>query len=167
MVELVFFFIFISCRVSLKCHMHNMHSETRKKYPCVDCGRIFLLERSLTTHRYVVHTGERPFKCPDCGRAFADIKYLKSHLLIHTGEKPYQCNVCGKRFRQSTALWCHKTTHTGIKPHRCPDCGRQSVHRSELAKHKCAARRDPQQSVDSPPPQSLSPDPTVAAPPNP
>ncbi|GAB6030087.1 Zinc finger and SCAN domain-containing protein 5B [Chamberlinius hualienensis] len=44
-------------RVSLKCHMHNMHSDARKKFPCLDCGRIFLLERiglsNINGHRYM------------------------------------------------------------------------------------------------------------------
>jgi len=39
----------------------------------------------LLSH-YIVHTGERPYKCKQCDRAFSHKSNLTSHFRTHTGK---------------------------------------------------------------------------------
>ncbi|KFV77250.1 Zinc finger protein 629, partial [Struthio camelus australis] len=45
---------------------------------CVDCGKGFNVNSSLTKHRRV-HTGEKPYHCPECGKSFSQSSNVITH----------------------------------------------------------------------------------------
>lgn len=51
----------------------------------------------LNTH-FLIHTGEKPYKCEMHLESFTESGNLKQHPLKHTGKKPYKCEICEKRY---------------------------------------------------------------------
>ncbi|MFH4979401.1 hypothetical protein AB6A40_006110 [Gnathostoma spinigerum] len=87
-------------------------------------------------------------KCDICGRAFVERSKLKRHYLVHTGEKKYKCNFegCGKRFSLDFNLRTHERIHTGDKPFVCPFCDKAFAQSANLKGHVSAhvsSRRRP------------------------
>ena len=76
------------------------------------CGKKFLDNSKLRRH-FLVHSGDKPFKCSFCDKRFSLDFNLRTHLRIHSGEKPYACIYpgCFKRFSQSSNLSAHEKTH--------------------------------------------------------
>ncbi|NXP74292.1 ZN724 protein, partial [Ramphastos sulfuratus] len=55
---------------------------------CSDCSKSFTSSSDLSSHRRLIHAGERPYKCEECGKSFTISSPLSYHRRIHTGEKP-------------------------------------------------------------------------------
>eukprot|EP00116_Pleurobrachia_bachei_P010742 sb/3471004/ len=55
--------------------------------------------------------------CDICHKEFNSVSAVKRHYVIHTGEKAYKCTWegCGKAFNQRAHLTKHAKTHTGEK----------------------------------------------------
>uniref|UniRef100_A0A3B3QJ39 C2H2-type domain-containing protein n=1 Tax=Paramormyrops kingsleyae TaxID=1676925 RepID=A0A3B3QJ39_9TELE len=97
-------------------------------------------------------------ECPECQRSFSSPSKLKRHYLIHAGEKPFRCTICGKDFRQAVHLKFHQRVHThgpahsgifqpetaGPKPLSetfcCEKCDLTFFTETELQLHQCAHR---------------------------
>ncbi|KFO35142.1 zinc finger protein 42 homolog [Fukomys damarensis] len=89
-----------------------------RDHVCAECGRAFS-ERSKLARHFLVHTGEKPFRCTfaGCGKRFSLDFNLRTHVRIHTGEKRFACPFqgCDKRFVQSNNLKTHIVTHAKMR----------------------------------------------------
>ncbi|XP_045641817.1 zinc finger protein 42 homolog [Ursus americanus] len=99
-------------RASLRKHL-LVHGP--RDHVCAECGKAFNESSKLKRH-FLVHTGEKPFRCTfeGCGKRFSLDYNLRTHVRIHTGEKRFVCpfESCHKRFIQSNNLKVHILTHT-------------------------------------------------------
>ena len=90
------------------------HEDDKKPkiFPCTwpGCGLICHDAGKLRRH-YIIHTGEKPYKCDICHRTFGLEYNMKIHRRVHSGDKPYKCTVCGKSFAQKSNLNFHMNTH--------------------------------------------------------
>ena len=97
----------------LKKHMLKHEDDKKPKiFPCTwpGCGLICHDAGKLRRH-YIIHTGEKPYKCDICHRTFGLEYNMKIHRRVHSGDKPYKCTVCGKSFAQKSNLNFHMNTH--------------------------------------------------------
>lgn len=102
-------------------HMEEMHSISRKKYPCPECVLVFPTANRLRNHFITVHTDDF-FACPHCGLRFDTRHKFNRHLIIHTGEKSFVCDVCSKAFNRQSTLNQHMWIHSSIKKWVCRVC---------------------------------------------
>lgn len=102
-------------KASLRKH-HVLHAPQR--FVCAECGPAFY-ESSKLSRRFLVHAGEKPFRCTfaGCGKRFALDFNLRTHVRIHTGEKLFVCPIqgCSSKFVQSGNLKSHIITHQKVK----------------------------------------------------
>ncbi|GFO42527.1 Zinc finger protein 420-like [Plakobranchus ocellatus] len=99
---------------------HSVRHSGVKPYRCEICGKTFLREKGLISHRRL-HDGGG-FMCDICGKSFVNQRVLEDHSTVHTGERPYVCDVCGKKFRLRANLRYHKQVHNPIKRIQCQQC---------------------------------------------
>ena len=95
---------------------------------------------------------KRLYKCEICQKEFMAFNNggLKTHYLIHTGEKKFKCDLCGKSFTQGGDLKRHVDyVHNLEKSLRempsfdCDQCGETIAGgRYKLSKHKERAHND-------------------------
>ncbi|XP_071758323.2 uncharacterized protein LOC139914034 [Centroberyx gerrardi] len=51
------------------------------------------------------------YHCDICFKKFVSPSKLERHYLIHTGQRPFRCDVCGKTFTQLAHVRTHQRTH--------------------------------------------------------
>ena len=87
-------------------------SKAPKFFPCTwpECGLVCHDAGKLRRH-YIIHTGEKPYKCDICEKGFGLEYNMKIHRRIHSGDRPYKCEVCNKSFAQKSNLNLHMNTH--------------------------------------------------------
>jgi len=108
----------------------------KEVYPCVECDKVYMNERSRSLHIKSVHLQEKPYQCDICDKAFVCASYLNDHRRVHDKIKPYQCSLCDKSFKTSRELTRHFRVHTGEKPFKCNDCGKRFSAPSNLSEHR-------------------------------
>ena len=59
------------------------------------------------------------YYCPECNYNTAEKQRFKRHFLVHTGEKPFKCNFpgCFKSFRYSSDYKIHMRGHDALRAH--------------------------------------------------
>lgn len=53
----------------------------------------------------------RKYPCPDCGKMFVSMSKVARHVTVHTGDRRFKCDVCHTRFTQKSALTVHMRRH--------------------------------------------------------
>ena len=80
-------------------HMKTQHKE-RPKTKCEKCGKLFLINKSLTLHNC-------RFQCKICDEGFSSNRYLEKHILDHK----HACMICFIEFSSSDELNNHIKCH--------------------------------------------------------
>ena len=132
----------VSCRTCGKKFRHRyylryherLHDTNERPFVCDVCGKGFLMNSNLTTHRRS-HSGDRPYACSVCHKRFFQLCAVRDHEKIHIGVKMFVCDVCGKQFLTSAQLYNHSRTHGGEKAFECGTCCKRFYTNGDLAKH--------------------------------
>ena len=108
------------------------------------CGKRFMQEAQLKTHRNTNH-GQRQSKiCDVCGAVYRSRPRLLRHLAnVHgIGERKYQCPHCDKDFADSTGMKNHLLCHNPKRTHdhKCNVCDKAFYTKHLLNQHKVCHR---------------------------
>lgn len=115
---------------------------------CEHCGKRFNDNGTLKTHKLLLHTKERNFKCMICGQTFplkpTLDKHIRRHLKRERGEKDFPCDKCDMKYRDKSSLNRHQLAkHSGIDfKVKCQDCGKQYTTSTNLFKHRRMHHKD-------------------------
>ena len=98
---------------------------------CIQCGKQYQCQMSLTRHIQSVHYGVR-YACKQCDHKATSQSNLTRHLQsIHEGVK-YACNQCEYQATQKSNLTQHiQSVHEGVK-YACNQCDHQFTGRGNL-----------------------------------
>ncbi|XP_068624444.1 zinc finger protein 271-like [Battus philenor] len=136
----------------LAMHQIEKHSPDLKIEPqfrCVDCRRVFISQKGLTSHRRVHHstdsledseTVEKGVMCIECRKICKDLNALTSHMRLHSMERKYPCKFCDFRFATPEKRKAHAELHTGDMKFVCFICEYQCSSENRLKQHKASAK---------------------------
>ena len=105
---------------SLKRHLAQ-HSDSSKRFQCVDCGKEFRARRYLKQHVKGKHTETPKLLCHDCGLNFKSHNALSNHLRFKHQHKCKVCSLCGYACKDKYSLTRHMKKHDQRKS-VCPKC---------------------------------------------
>ncbi|XP_049885692.1 zinc finger protein 501-like [Pectinophora gossypiella] len=135
-----------------------------RMFYCKECEYKSIRIKDIATH-WVIHTGDRPFKCDLCPKTCTQLSSLTAHketahaeykleiachycgklirgrnliyrhLRTHT-DKGIECQVCHKILKNRSCLANHMQRHSGHKSYTCEKCAHSFYTMSELSNHK-------------------------------
>ncbi|XP_063596617.1 sal-like protein 4 [Penaeus indicus] len=88
--------------------------QTRQKFPCSDCGKLYTQRRARDLHM-LVHTGERPFVCDRCGAAFNRPGTLKVHRITEVCLRKQRRAFDQRASARAGRTWAHRTSMAASK----------------------------------------------------
>ncbi|TNN76222.1 Zinc finger protein 91 [Liparis tanakae] len=100
----------IECKKSFNGHIallnhkrwHANHSDDSvKKFPCEECGKVFMTLTFYHRHQRLVHSDETAAK-----------SFL--HQVCQLQKKAFECKDCGLKFSRASALHSHQLHHTDV-----------------------------------------------------
>lgn len=81
---------------------HANHGDnSAKRFPCEECGKVFMTLTFYYRHQRTAHSDETPAK------SF-------HHQLCQLQKKAFECKDCGLKFSRSSALHSHQLHHTDV-----------------------------------------------------
>lgn len=81
---------------------HANHSnDSAKRFPCEECGKVFMTLTFYYRHQRMVHSEETPAK-----------SFL--HQVCQLQKKSFECKDCGLKFSRASALHSHQLHHTDV-----------------------------------------------------
>ena len=79
-----------------------------------DCLKEYQTKQNLKRHINISHLLKKKSECELCGKEFINSINLTEHYLIHTGDKPYKCEICKLSFRHKSKYGSHKRLHEPV-----------------------------------------------------
>lgn len=81
---------------------HANHSDdSAKRFPCEECGKVFMTLTFYYRHQRMAHSEETPAK-----------SFL--HQVCQLQKKAFECKDCGLKFSRASALHSHQLHHTDV-----------------------------------------------------
>ncbi|XP_058251858.1 zinc finger protein with KRAB and SCAN domains 8-like [Hemibagrus wyckioides] len=118
----------------LKSHRTRLHSDY--DHPCKYCLKVFKIRSAKLDHEQTHPKANRPYSCPHCPEKFSSIHKRNKHVITsHRGPYKYVCDVCGKGFNDINRLRRHELIHSGEKPFKCQVCERSFNQMENLTSH--------------------------------
>jgi Zinc finger, C2H2 type/C2H2-type zinc finger len=101
-------------RKNLTDHFKTFHT---KKSPCIHCGKMWPLGRSMNLHIKKNHSEKVEATCPICGIKKESIEKIKLHLQYTHSTRKYPCELgCGYAASAKYYLIPHYIAHKEISP---------------------------------------------------
>lgn len=126
-----------------KHRVQHSEKESRAKFPCAQCDKVYTLKESLKMHIFKIHSDSNPRKiknpCRFCGLGFPSQKETGEHEEVHkNNETPFCCTVCQKVYTNSLTLQKHvREAHTMADLYFvCEACGQKFTAKQNLLEHK-------------------------------
>ncbi|CAH2061939.1 unnamed protein product, partial [Iphiclides podalirius] len=128
---------------------HGPDSRAEPQFQCIDCRRVFISQKGLTSHRRVHHSadaGEEAVAegsgvmCIECRKVCRDGAALTSHMRLHSAERRYPCKFCDFRFATPEKRRAHAELHTGDMKYVCFICEYQCSSENRLKRHKASPK---------------------------
>jgi len=121
-------------------------TDNTKKFPCLECDKIFHRAARLRQHvitKHTEHAGPKKFSCPLCGEGFNYATRLRDHQnthhggpKIHRGPEVLNCSVCFKTLHSKRDLTLHMVgTHKKKNSLNCNLCDFKTWLRPEMMAH--------------------------------
>lgn len=112
------------------------NTDVARRLPCTYCNQLFKSNFGLTQHIKARHTGNKQFICP-CGKRFISENSLSTHKLTHAKENQrHACTQCTKSFFYKQDLKRHARLHHGENPYKCKFCQKGFDRSCHLAVHE-------------------------------
>ncbi|XP_053687087.1 zinc finger protein 43-like [Sabethes cyaneus] len=123
--------VFLSCR-SRSSHYSSCH----KAVVCETCGKQFMSNASLTTHRER-HQNLLQYGCSFCGKKHNTKQDLRLHINNrHNAAHFYSCETCGLQFKRKSVLNDHVLIHSNRRDYKCDKCDKAFVRPATLKLHR-------------------------------
>ncbi|CAK1595110.1 unnamed protein product [Parnassius mnemosyne] len=128
---------------------HSPDVKVESQFQCIDCRRVFISQKGLTSHRRVHHSTEcavdsemvdKGVMCIECRKICKDSNALTSHMRLHSLERKYPCKFCDFRFATPEKRKSHAELHTGDMKYVCFICEYQCSSENRLKQHKMSVK---------------------------
>lgn len=119
-------------------------SQTREKYECDQCHKIFTQRADVRKHKKTVHEKARDFHCSECSLSFGERGNLNKHVRsIHRKERNFFCDQCDATFPFRNGLTEHiRMRHTDERPFECTQCSSTFKKKSHLHRHTAVVHKN-------------------------
>lgn len=107
-----------------------------KSFSCDQCGREFLVKKSLISHLWRHQQVSKEYGCSVCGKMFKFKHQVKRHEKYHDDYRPFKCHLCDCAYKDLTDLRRHKRSHgIGEANIACKYCDKMFYEPKQLRYH--------------------------------
>ena len=118
-------------------HNQRTHQRSIRRHICKECGKSYVMSKSLDEHIDAEHLGNKKFECDQCPYKTARVQSLNIHIKgIHEKIKRFSCTECSYATSQKGTLMYHiRSKHTEEKKFKCDKCPFSSASKQSLNNH--------------------------------